>query len=76
MQRHVCRDAARGRVWKFRVTAPPCVAPQVSSIFFIGKYAIHSFHSDGSPRRAGGTLLRKIMNQSRDSFFRSKIGGI
>lgn len=26
----------------------PCVAPQVSSIPFIGKYAIHSFH--GTPR--------------------------
>lgn len=45
MQRHVCRDAARGRVREFQVTASPCVAPQVSLVPFIGKYAIHSFYN-------------------------------
>lgn len=46
---------------------PPCVAPQVSPIPFIGKCAIRSFHS--TERRA--TVSGKITGRSRGNFPRS-----
>lgn len=63
MQRHVCRDAARGRVGSFKLP-PPCVAPQVSLIPFIGKYAIRSFHSNAVHREEYHISSRKIMTRN------------